>query len=41
MSADFISNEEKLTRIGLDTVVNSDAVSKPSRTLKKARKRKK
>lgn len=40
MSKDFISNEEQLTRIGLDTVVNSDAVKAPSRHLKKSRKRK-
>ena len=40
MSKDFISNEKQLARIGLDTVVNSDAVSSPSRKLKKARKKK-
>ena len=40
MTADFISNEEHLARVGLDTMVNSDAISKPSRKLKKARKRK-
>lgn len=40
MSADFISNEESLARIGLNEVVNSDAVVKPSRRLKKARKKK-
>ena len=40
MSKDFISNEEQLARIGLDTVVNSDAVKAPSRRLKKARKKK-
>ena len=40
MSKDFISNEEQLARIGLDTMVNSDAVHKPSRKLKKVRKRK-
>lgn len=38
MSADFISNEESLTRIGLDSVVNADAITKPSRRLKKLRK---
>lgn len=40
MTKDFISNEEQLARVGLDTVVNADAISKPSRKLKKARKRK-
>jgi len=40
MSEDFISNEEQLTRIGLDNVVNSDAVASPSRTLRKSRKKK-
>ena len=40
MTADFISNDEQLARVGLDTMVNSDAISKPSRKLKKARKRK-
>lgn len=41
MSADFISNEESLARIGLDNVVNEMAISKPSRALKKSRKSKK
>lgn len=40
MSEDFISNDEKLARLGLDNVVNDKAVSKPSRRLKKDRKRK-
>lgn len=40
MSADFISNEEHLAKVGLDGMVNSDAIQKPSRLLKKARKRK-
>ncbi len=40
MSKDFISNDEQLTRIGLDNMVNSDAVNKPSKKLKKARKHK-
>lgn len=40
MTKDFISNEEQLARIGLDNVVNSDAVKRPSRKLKKARKKK-
>lgn len=40
MSADFISNDEKLTRIGLDNVVNESAVQSPSRSLRKARRRK-
>lgn len=40
MSANFISNEEKLARIGLDTVVNDQAVGSPSRKLRKARKKK-
>lgn len=40
MSADFISNEESLARIGLNEVVNADAITKPSRRLKKSRKKK-
>lgn len=40
MSENFISNEEQLTRIGLDNIVNSDAVTSPSRTLRKNRKKK-
>lgn len=40
MSEDFISNDEKLTRIGLDNMVNADAVLAPSRKLKKSRKKK-
>lgn len=39
MSADFISNDEKLARIGLDNVVNESAVHSPSRSLRKARRR--
>lgn len=38
MSADFISNEEHLTRVGLDHVVNESAIRKPSRSLRKTRK---
>ncbi len=40
MSADFISNDEKLSRLGIDNVVNADAIQKPSMKLKKARKKK-
>lgn len=40
MSEKFISNEESLLRKGLDASVNADAVSQPSRKLKKARKKK-
>ena len=40
MAEDFISNEESLTRIGNDNIVNADAIRKPSKRLKKARKRK-
>lgn len=39
MSEDFISNEEHLSRLGLEGVVNSDAVERPSRRLRKNRKR--
>lgn len=39
MSAKFISNEESLARIGLDNVVNDMAIAKPSRSLKKQRKK--
>lgn len=39
MSEDFISNEEHLARLGVDNVVNSDAVRRPSRRLRKNRKR--
>lgn len=38
MCKNFISNDEILTRIGLDDTVNSDAVKTPSHRLKKARK---
>ena len=38
MSANFISNDEKLARIGLDNVVNDGAVQAPSRKLRKSRK---
>lgn len=41
MSADFISNDEKLARLGLDNVVNEQAIRKPSKLLKKQRKLKK
>lgn len=41
MSANFISNEEKLTRIGLDNVVNEQAISRPSLSLKRSRKQSK
>ena len=40
MSTQFISNEEQLTRIGLDNIVNSDAVKNPSRKLRKTRRKK-
>ncbi len=40
MSADFISNEEAIVRKGLDATVNDFAVEKPSRKLKKFRKKK-
>lgn len=39
MSAEFISNEESLQRIGLDATSNPDAVTNASRRLKKARKK--
>lgn len=38
MSADFISNDESLARLGLDNVVNEMAVQKPSHKLKKFRR---
>ena len=37
-SADFISNEERLTRMGIDNVTNIDAIGKPTRMLKKRMK---
>lgn len=40
MSEDFISNDEKLSRIGLDNVVNDQAVKHPSLRLKRSRKKK-
>lgn len=40
MSEDFISNDEKLSRIGLDNMVNDQAVQHPSFRLKKSRKKK-
>lgn len=40
MTKDFISNEERLARVGLDNMVNSDAITRPSKRLKKSRKRK-
>lgn len=39
-AADFISNEESLVRKGMDAQVNEMAIRKPSRRLKKRRKRK-
>ena len=39
-SENFISNEDSIIRKGLDATVNIDAVAKPSRKLKKARKKK-
>lgn len=39
MSEDFISNDEKLARLGVDGVVNLDAVNRPNRKLKKRRKK--
>lgn len=38
MSEDFISNDTHLARLGLDNVVNEQAVRKPSNRLKKFRK---
>lgn len=38
--SDFISNEESIVRKGLDSTVNEMAVKKPSKKLKKRRKRK-
>lgn len=38
-AADFISNEESIVRKGLDSAVNELAVSKPSKKLKKFRKK--
>lgn len=38
MSKNFISNDEKLARIGLDGVVNSDAINKPSKAIRQERK---
>lgn len=35
----FISNDEQLSRIGLDSMVNEQAVNNPSRKLRKRRKR--
>lgn len=40
MAEDFISNEESIVRRGLDATVNEQAVSRPSKKLKKSRKRK-
>ncbi len=37
-SEDFLSNEEKLARLGLDNVVNEAAIKRPSRRLKRQRK---
>lgn len=38
MSEDFLSNDEKLARLGLDNVVNEAAIKKPSRRLLRQRK---
>lgn len=40
MAAEFISNEEAIVRRGLDATVNENAISKPSRRLRKMRKNK-
>ena len=40
MSEDFISNDEKLSRIGLDNMVNDQAVQHPSFRLRRIRKKK-
>lgn len=40
MSTDFISNDEKLAKLGLDNVVNESAIKRPSRQLRKKRKSK-
>lgn len=40
MSEDFLSNDEKLARLGLDNVVNEAAIKKPSRRLIRQRRRK-
>lgn len=39
MSEDFISNDEKLARLGVDGVVNADAAKRPSRKLRKRRRK--
>lgn len=39
MAKEFISNEESIIRKGLDSTVNEKAVAKPSRKLKKMRKK--
>lgn len=41
MSKDFLSNEEHLARIGLDNVVNEQAIQRGSRKLKRNRKKNK
>lgn len=38
MSSDFISNDEKLSRIGLDNIVNEQAIHHKSRRLLKRKK---
>ena len=40
MAEDFISNEESIVRRGLDATVNELAINRPSKSLKKARKKK-
>lgn len=40
MSANFISNDEKLARIGLDNIVNEKAIGAPSFKLRRSQKRK-
>ena len=40
MAEDFISNEESIVRKGLDATVNENAIAKPSRSLRKLRKKK-
>ena len=41
MSKDFLSNEEHLARVGLDNVVNEQAIKRGSRSLKRIRRERK
>lgn len=40
MASDFISNEESIVRRGLDATVNELAINRPSKILRKSRKKK-